>query len=231
MNVAQEDLDAKVLGIEEMADHRKCFTIERPAGFDFEAGQHMYVETRPDWGAPFTIVSAPGDEHLAFTTVMRDASPLKKELGALNPGDTVIVSGPYGDFTCNESIQKIGMIAGGIGITPFISILHDMGSRGLTTDVVLLYSSRRRSDTPYLQALERLAADNHNIEVVFTMTDDPGYDGHKGRIDQAFVEAHGRGVADRTWYIAGPPGLVEAFDGLLRQMGVVETKLDEFEGY
>jgi len=54
--VVQEDLNAKVLGIEEVADHRKCFTIERPAGFDFEAGQHMYVETRPDWGAPFTIV-------------------------------------------------------------------------------------------------------------------------------------------------------------------------------
>ena len=43
MSVAQEDLNAKVLGIEDVADHRKCFTIERPAGFDFEAGQHMYV--------------------------------------------------------------------------------------------------------------------------------------------------------------------------------------------
>ena len=229
--MAQEDLNAKVLGIEEVADHRKCFTIERPAGFDFEAGQHMFVETRPDWGAPFTIVSAPGDGHLAFTTVMRDASPLKKELGELSPGDTVIVSGPYGEFTRDEGEEKTGMIAGGIGITPFISILHDIEARELAADAVLLYSSRRRSDTPYREELERLAAANPNIEVVFTMTDDPDYEGNKGRIDQAFVEAHVDGVADRTWYVAGPPGLVEAFDSLLKQMGVKEPKLDEFEGY
>jgi ferredoxin-NADP reductase len=154
MSVAQEDLNAKVLGVEEVADHRKCFTIERPAGFDFEAGQHMYVETRPDWGAPFTIVSVPGDGHLAFTTVMRDASPLKKELGELSPGDTVIVSGPYGEFTRDEGEEKTGMIAGGIGITPFISILHDIEARGLVADAVLLYSSRRRSDTSYREELE-----------------------------------------------------------------------------
>ena len=229
--MAQEDLDAKVLGIEEVADHRKCFTIERPAGFDFEAGQHMYVETRPDQGAPFTIVSAPGDEHLAFTTVMRDASPLKKELGELNPGDPVILSGPYGEFTLDEGEEKIGMIAGGIGITPFISILHDIDARKFAGDAVLLYSSRRRSDTPYMAELNRLAADNPSIEVVFTMTDDPGYEGNQGRIDQAFIEAHIDGVADRAWYIAGPPGLVVAFDGLLKQMGAKEAKLDEFEGY
>ena len=143
----------------------------------------MFVETRPDWGAPFTIVSAPGDGHLAFTTVMRDASPLKKELGELSPGDTVIVSGPYGEFTLDEGEEKTGMIAGGIGITPFISILHDIEGRGLVADAVLLYSSRRRSDTPYREKLERLAAANPNIEVVFTMTDDPDYEGNKGRID------------------------------------------------
>ncbi|MDP7572693.1 MAG: hypothetical protein QF391_13915, partial [Myxococcota bacterium] len=167
----------------------------------------------------------------AFTTVMRDASALKRELGGLNPGDTVILSGPYGEFTVDEDEEKIGMIAGGIGITPFISILHDIDARGFAGDAVLLYSGKRRSDTAYIEELTRLGDDNPYIEVVFTMTDDPDYEGNKGRIDRAFVEAHVDGVADRTWYVAGPPGLVEAFDSLLKQMGAKEPKLDEFEGY
>ena len=227
----QEDLKVKILGIEEVAEKRKCFSIERPAGFDFEAGQHMYLETRPDWGSPFTIVSSPGDEHLALTTIMRDASPLKKELGELKPGDTVILSGPYGDFTYDEDEQKVAMIAGGIGITPFMSILHDIDAKGFATDAVLLYSNKNRAGTVYLDELGRLAAGNPNIQVIVTMTDDPGYEGNKGRIGQAFIEKHVHSVTDRTWYIAGPPALVQAFDGLLKQMGAKEIKLDEFEGY
>ena len=122
--VEQADLDVKILAVKELAEHCKSFVVERPRDFLYHPGQYMLIELVEDYGTPFSLASSPTEDVLKFATVIRKGSPLKEEMDAKKQGDNFIVSGPYGEFIYEEKGKKIGLIAGGIGVTPFIGILQ-----------------------------------------------------------------------------------------------------------
>ena len=74
-------------------------------------------------------------------------------------------------------------------------------------------------------------AAHDDVRVVTTMTGDEGWDGPRGRVDADFVKQHVADHAERRWYVAGPPGMVEAMDEMLKGLDVQGIELDEFEGY
>jgi ferredoxin-NADP reductase len=228
----QADLDVKILEVKDLAEHRKGFVVERPQNFSYQPGQYMLIELVEDYGTPFSLASSPTEEVLKFATVIRDGSPLKEEMDAKEPGDHFIVSGPYGEFIYEEKGKKIGLIAGGIGVTPFIGILQYLTDNGLDTRATLLYSCKTPQSTAFKEELAELSARNNNIEVVYTMTEDPSYEGHRGRIDRKFVRTHVPDYEERTWYAAGPPSLVQSINRMLRgQLLLRDIKLEVFSGY
>jgi ferredoxin-NADP reductase len=125
-------------------------------------------------------------------------------------------------------------IAGGIGITVFRSMLRYMAEENLPHRVTLVYSNRDRESTAFLDELQELERANPNLRVVLTMTDDEGWDGEKRRIDAAMLRHHlGSELDAFTYLVAGPPGMVEAMEEILREAGVPEERVrpERFSGY
>jgi len=226
-----ENLNVKIKEIKEVAELTKSFVLEKPENFVYEPGQHVFIELSIDNGKPFSLASSPHEDVLEFATIIRDSSEWKQELNDKQEGDELILSGPYGAFKYEDSEKDISFIAGGIGITPFLGILRYLTEKEMDTKVVLLYSNKNRKRTAFRKELDDLSEKNKNINIIYTMTDDPEYEGNKGRIDKSFIKKHVENITNKVWYIAGPPFMVDSFKLVLKELDVEKIKIDSFKGY
>jgi ferredoxin-NADP reductase len=128
-------------------------------------------------------------------------------------------------------------LAGGIGVTPFFSIVKQADYDRLPHKLYFFYSNRRPEDTPFLDVLEKLQKTNPNFHFVGTMTDMPNskrkWDGETGVIDKAMLSRHVSDLRGPVYYIAGPPGMVTALSKMLVASGIDEddVRTEEFAGY
>lgn len=228
-----------------VAEGTQAFHFDKPAGFDFRPGQAIdlilplpgVAADSQDARHAFSIVSAPHENELVVATRMRD-SAYKRALGALPDGAAVQVDGPFGALTLHRNPARAGvLIAGGIGITPFISMLRDAAHRQSPQPLALLYSNRRPEDTAFLAELQALVKRNSRFHLMATMTDmghsQQPWEGSTGIIDSAFVQHAIAGLDAPIFYVSGPPALVEAMRNTLVQAGVDEddVRSEEFFGY
>lgn len=208
---------------------------------DFDAGQYMMV-TLP--GPPFTddkgdtrffsISSSPMQTgELEFTTRLSD-SAFKRSVADMPLGSNIEVEIVGGDLVLPESAARpLILITGGIGITPFISMLRYIDEQKLSHKVTLLYSNRTADSTAYLSELKSLASRNENINIVFTMTDDAAWDGEKRRIDAEFIRDYVPGYLQCEYYATGSARMVEAIGKSLTELEVPLTRQhsEVFPGY
>ena len=137
------------------------FHFEKPQGFEFRAGQSIDLtllnpqETDAEGNVrAFSIASAPFDPDLMITTRMRDTA-FKRVLKTMPLGTQVKIEGPGGSFTLHKNSAKPAVfLAGGIGITPFFSILRQAAHDRLPHQLFLFYSNRRPEDAAFLDGLE-----------------------------------------------------------------------------
>src|SRR4026207_229171 len=158
---------------------------------DFQPGQYFWVELLDppydDEKGPrrhITVVTAPTERGvLGLATRIRD-SAFKKSLTEMPEGSAVDVEQPKGSFTLPEDTSKrYALVAGGIGITPFRSMLRCIADKGLDYDITLVYSNRDAESTAFLDELKELESVVPNCRVIFTMTDDPSWDGDTRMLD------------------------------------------------
>lgn len=225
-----------------VAQGTMAFHLEKPAGFDFRPGQAFEVilpgAVEGEAGRhAFSIVSAPHEGELVFATRMRD-SVYKRALAALPMGASLEIDGPFGSLTLHRKIERPGvLIAGGIGITPFMSMLRSAAEQRSEQNLLLLYSNRRPEDAAFLAELQQLAQRHPRLRLMATMTDmahsQQAWNGATGTIDGAFVRRAIAGLPAPIFYVAGPPSLVEAMRNTLVQAGVDEddVRSEEFFGY
>jgi ferredoxin-NADP reductase len=208
---------------------------------EFRPGQFFYVTLLDppytDARGPrrhFSIVNSPNEKGtLALTTRLRD-SGFKRSLRDLPIGAAVEVGPIAGRFTLPEDRSRpLVFIAGGIGITPFRSMLRYVQEERLDYRITLLYSNRDRGSAAFLDELEALAAQNPYLRLVLTMTDDPAWRGERRRIDAALLREYLGDPAANVYYLAGPPALVEAASQALAELGVdaAGIKKENFVGY
>lgn len=155
--------------------------------FSYSPGQFAFLRLHSDQVAaeehPFTISSAPsGNQDIQFT--IKGVGDFTRTLGALRQGDTAEVSGPFGIFTPARfgKLNHLVMVAGGIGITPMLSILRFYAMNTNQVAVTLLWSNRTTRDTPYLDELADLAATLPNLSVNHFLTQDMRPGAHTGRL-------------------------------------------------
>ena len=154
----------------QVADGTLAFAFERPAGFEFTAGQYLTI-TLPDPlytdekgnSRTFSIASPPQDAGRLVIATRMTGSALKRSLAEAPLGTPVSIFGPAGDFTLGPDPTPVVFIAGGIGITPFRSMLLDAAARGLPHRITLIYSNRTPEGAPFHEELARPGQDARGL--------------------------------------------------------------------
>ena len=235
-------IHTRLVGRDTVAEGTVAFHFEKPAGFVFEPGQAIdLVLEAPgladvDSRHAFTLACAPHEERLSITTRLR-GSAFKRTLDALPVGATVGIDGPWGELVLDADTSRPScLVAGGIGITPFISIVRDAAHRESTRQLLLVYSNRHPHDAAFLNELEIIAHQHPNIRLVATMTQMDRRDGWLGetaRLDAAFLQRVLEGYASPIAYVAGPPAMVAAVTSALVDAGVPrdDVRAEMFDGY
>lgn len=223
----------------EIARGTFAFRLKKPEGFSFTAGQAVYVTLPGQKEADskgrvrtFSLASAPQEPELLIATRMTDTA-FKSALASLPAGAPVGIEGPYGDLTLDGGATPVVFLAGGIGITPFRSMIVDAIGRGLNRDVTLFYSNRSAEDAAFLSDLEQLASDSPRFKLVATMTDAADWQGEHGYISREMIGRHVGAIAEPVFYLAGPPPMVAAMEVLLLNAAVrsENIRVEVFTGY
>ena len=233
-----------LLGRTEVAEKTMSFHFEKPRDFLFKAGQSIDLTLLPfQPGGPnglthtFSIASSPFAEELVVTTRMRDTA-FKRALSALPIGAEVRIEGPMGSFTLhNNTARTAVLLAGGIGIAPFLSILSYAATERLPHTIFLFYANRYLEDAAFMDALWKMGEANPRFRFVPTFTRLPnnyrGWKGETGHISPEMLSAHIGKLGVPIYYVAGPPTMVAATRRTLSEAGVDEDDIrtEEFAGY
>lgn len=211
---------------------------------DFLPGQ--YLEWTLDHKNPdargvrryFTIASSPTENEIRLgMKFYNDSSSFKKALLAMENGQTVSAGQLAGDFVLPKNAkEKLAFIAGGIGITPFRSMIKYMLDKDEFRDVVLFYSAKTAPELIYRDLLKK-AADKLNLKVVYTITDlqnlPSNWQDEKGYINEEILKHHLPDFKSRIFYLSGPKSMTDSFKSVLQKMGVLESqiKTDFFPGF
>jgi len=235
---------SKLLSLIEVAEGTMAFRFEKPPGWTFKAGQYLDMtlldpsETDSEGNVrSFSIASAPHEESLMVATRMRDTA-FKRVMRTMPLGTVVKIEGPSGDLILQNDFTRAAVfLAGGIGITPFRSIVHCAAKEKLPNRIVLFYSNRRPEDAPFLAELQSLERDNPKYELIASMTEmeksHRPWNGETGLINQEMLGRHLKGAADPIYYIAGPPAMVKGLREMLNKAGINDDDIraEEFGGY
>ncbi len=184
----------------------------------------------------FTIASATEEGDLRLGVKLTEPlSSFKKSLLELAPGAVISAAHLSGDFTLPEKKNdKVAFIAGGIGITPFRSMVGHMLAGKDKRDAVLLYSNRTENEIAYQDIFER-ARREIGLKTIYAVTNDPGASSavYSGFIDVALVQREIPDYRERTFYISGPRSMVLAFKKTLKELGLpsARIKTDFFPGF
>lgn len=234
----------KLLGREDVAEKTVAFRFQKPEGFDYKAGQT--VDITPNFPPAieggslrhtFSLVSAPRGSDLIVATRMRD-SEFKRKLETLAVGTQVQLEGPFGSFTLHSNRARPAVfIAGGIGITPFMSILRQVTNDRLPQQLTLIYSNRRPEDAAFLAELTQIEKKHDNFRLIATMTgmgkSQRQWDGDIDHVDEALLKRATSDLVAPIYYVAGPPSMVAAMRQLLNRVGIDDDDIrsEDFAGY
>jgi ferredoxin-NADP reductase len=185
----------------------------------------------------FTISASPTEEDIVQITTKLRGSGFKETLRAAAPGLEVSLEDPRGRFTLPENADEpLVFLGGGVGITPFRSMLRYATDENLPHKITLLYSASTPDQLVFRREFELLPQENHNLNIVLTVTDsssDPEWKGEKGRIDAAKLEKYVKDIPNSIFYTCGPPPMVQAMEELCKSMSVPEDhiRIERFSGY
>lgn len=186
----------------------------------------------------FTIASSPTEDHIRLGAKFYEkGSSYKKELARLSKNTPLVAAQLAGDFTLpNDSKQKLVFIAGGIGITPFRSMIKYLIDTNEKRDIVLFFANKNAKEIVYKDVFDE-AEQKLGIKTIYTLTDKSSvptnWEGRVGRIDAAMIQQEIPDYLARIFYLSGPQTMVTAFEKTLLAMGVKkkQIKKDYFPGF
>jgi glycine betaine catabolism B len=184
----------------------------------------------------FTIASAPHEKHLRLgVKFYPKPSAFKKSLLSMKPGDVLYASQLAGSFTLpKDENEKLAFIAGGIGVTPFRSMIQHMVDAQDRRSAILLYGNNRANEIAYADVFDK-AERELGLRTVYAVAEDQGRGSnmHHGFIDAALIKREMPDYQERMFYISGPRVMVVKFQKVLAELGIARTRIktDFFPGF
>ena len=237
-------MKARLVATERVAEETAAFTFEMQAAFSFDAGQTCDLtmaaprfQDEKGSSRTFSIASSPADLPRVMVATRLTGSAFKRSLLDAKAGLEVEVDGPLGSLVLHRNATKPAVFfAGGIGITPFRSIIKDATERRLPHRITLFYSNRTPAATSFLSDLEEWQRQNPSFRMVATVaeaTSGEPWSHRVGLMDAGFIAPHVSDWANAICYLAGPPAFVKAMRAALDQVGADpdNVRTEEFTGY
>ena len=202
--------------------------------FDFLPGQFLQVEVTPEAEKTarrsYTIASSPTQRAYVELTVKREEQgAVSKYLhDKLAVGDLLKLSGPFGEFTfTGTDAESIVLIAGGVGITPMMSVLRYLTDIAWPGQIFFLYGARSTEEFVFRDELERLERRSPNLHVMAAMQRSAGtvWLGPEGPITKDLLSSAVPDITKRRVHLCGPPGMMAAMREQLAELGVPEAQL------
>lgn len=231
LSCPREKLLMNLIEKNQIANQTYEFIFKADRKLNYLAGQYM------EWTLPhlnpdsrgvrryFTLASSPSEEFLKIgIKFYPNASSFKRKLVDFKIGEGISAGQLSGEFTLPNPLSvKVCFIAGGIGITPFRSMVKYMLEKAEKRDIVLLYSNKTEADICYRDIFD--SAKDLGVKIVYVVTDKVGF------IDEPMIKRQVPDFKDRIFYISGPHSMVDAFEKTLKGLGVKNIKVDFFPGY
>jgi ferredoxin-NADP reductase len=232
----------KLIDRKEIAHETMAFWFDiSDKNYNFIAGQHTdFTLINPPYTddegntRTFSFASSPNDkERIMIATRMRP-SAFKKSIREIPLGTEVEVDRPMGFFTLHEDTKRPAVfLAGGIGITPFRSMVAWATEEKLPYKIYLFYANKTQEDAAFLSDLEKFEKQNPNFKLIAIMTRQNDWPGEQGHIDGIMLKKYLTDLSAPIYYIAGPDNLVLSTYEVLLGSGVPKDniKTEEFTGY
>lgn len=233
-------MKVKLIKKQDEARGTVSFFWEPEKQVNYKPGQYFYFTISPlKYPDPrgttrhFTISSSPTEGNIIrLTTRIREESGFKKSLNELPVGTIVDGEGPNGVFLFDEKENLTNVfIAGGIGITPFRSMIRYVADKNLSSPIYLIYSNSD-DDFVFKKELDEIASAHPNIKVRYVVTS------VEGHLDQAKIsEIIGNWKLENekslTWWLCGPPPMIDAVEKLMVEMKISggNVRSEKFTGY
>ena len=233
----EDSKSVTILEIQDQTPTIRSIRVTKPAGFSFQVSQAMKlmlaVEEGRNWRM-LSIASAETRDYLEFA-VRNSESPFKRTFYLLKPGDEVHLTGPYGRFPFESGRPGI-FIAGGIGITPFKSMLEQATDSGWPTPLTLIYGNRSPDEVAFKEQLDGLGQLNGNLRIIYTVSrpsPNPSWAHRTGRIDRDMLADVMTDGGDAIYYLAGAPSMVMELGQVVETLGVPRERIrsELFRGY
>ena len=200
------------------------------AGFRFRPGQFGWLTV---WGSPFKITGAPvlvlvergGARRRASRCRSASWATSRARFDKVPVGRRVYLDGPYGAFTIGNPADMHVLIAGGVGITPMMSMIRTLADQGDKRPVILLYGSKDWESITFREELEALKA-RLDLTVVHVLANPPeGWTGERGFITAEVFKRHlPPPYADHEYFICGPGVMMDAIENALGELNVPMSK-------
>jgi predicted ferric reductase len=198
-------------------------------GFRFSPGQFGWLTV---WGTPFKITGHPFSFSSSAEVTdgrvemsIRNLGDFTSGIDNVPVGQRVYLDGPYGAFTIGNPADMHVLIAGGVGITPMMSMLRTLADRGDTRPAILLYGSKDLDSITFREELEALGA-RLNLTVVHVLANpSTGWAGEQGFITADVFKRHlPPPYSDHEYFICGPNAMMDAIEKALGEMNVPLSK-------
>ncbi len=195
---------------------------------DYKPGQFLFLQLLREGERssthPFTISNSPTRSELSVTPkIIGDFTLTIKDTRV---GDKVFIDAPYGVFSfLNQPLKDLVFIAGGIGITPFISMIRNIYDQNLDYRVALFWVNRSENNLCFTGELKQIEQELDNFKVVFIMTDQPDWPGEKGRLNAQFIKEYLGDMDKKAFFICGPPAMSAELERELKEFDVPKSNI------
>lgn len=171
----------------------------------------------------FTLSSDPQEAEISFT--IKELGDYTSQLDKVSPGDKALIDGPYGAFSYQGMEGPFVFIAGGVGITPLMSMLRTMAKKGFRHQVTLLYGNRTPKEVVFKDELSVLAERFSNLKVVNVYSAERVEGERYGNITQEVIQEEVTDIQTATYFICGPLPMTKGVQKVLKDLGVPKHQI------